>query len=156
MTLAGRTIGTAEGESLPARVYQDAGFFDAERQKLFAKSWHLICHVNDIRNAGDYHALDILGEKFLALRGADGVVRSFHNVCRHRGSQICKTETGSAHRLVCPYHRWTYELDGSLVLDTRREFGVDKEGLSLRQTLWKARISPERSRTTMIDSVPTR
>jgi nitrite reductase/ring-hydroxylating ferredoxin subunit len=54
-------------------------------------------------------------------RGArpDGEIRAFHNVCRHRGSRICKTEHGNAHRLVCPYHRWTYELDGSLVLDTR-------------------------------------
>ncbi len=58
--------------------------------------------------------------------------RAFHNVCRHRGSRICKTEQGSSHRLVCPYHRWTYELDGALVLDTSKEFGVAKSELSLR------------------------
>ena len=60
------------------------------------------------------------------MRDRAGEIRAFHNVCRHRGSRICKTEQGNAHRLVCPYHRWTYELDGALVLDTSKEFGVDE------------------------------
>ena len=115
MTLAERTIGGDAGQSLPARLYRDAEFFEAERLKLFAKSWHLVCHVNDIPRAGDYHTLDILGEKFLALRGADGVVRSFHNVCRHRGSRLADGASGNCgHRLVCPYHAWSYALDGAL------------------------------------------
>ena len=102
-------------QSLPAWIYCDAGFFEAERRHLFSRTWHLICHVNDVPNAGDYHTLDILGERFLALRGADGIVRSFHNVCRHRASRLADGNHGNCgHRLVCPYHAWSYGLDGSL------------------------------------------
>ena len=98
--------------SLPAWLYTDAGF-ESERRHLFARTPHLICHVNDIPDPGDYQTLDILGEKFFALRGADGQVRSFHNVCRHRASRLADGTHGNCgHRLVCPYHAWSYTLDG--------------------------------------------
>src|ERR1700740_497668 len=101
--------------SLPAWLYTDQGFFESERLHLFSRTPHLVCHVNDIPNPGDYQTLDILGEKFFALRGADGVVRSFHNVCRHRASRLAAGESGNCgHRLVCPYHAWSYALDGAL------------------------------------------
>jgi phenylpropionate dioxygenase-like ring-hydroxylating dioxygenase large terminal subunit len=101
--------------SLPAWLYTDPGFFESERRHLFSRTPHLVCHVNDIPNAGDYQTLDILGEKFFSLRGADGEVRSFHNVCRHRASRLAEGESGNCgHRLVCPYHAWSYALDGSL------------------------------------------
>src|ERR1044072_317045 len=74
--------------SLPAWLYTEPAFFEAEKLLLFARTWHLVCHANDVPKAGDYHTLDILGEKFLVLRGADGVVRAFHNVCRHRASRL--------------------------------------------------------------------
>ena len=102
-------------QSLPARLYTAPHFFEAERRHLFARSWHLVCHLNDIPRPGDYHTLDILGERFVSLRGADGDVRSFHNVCRHRASRIADGDSGNCgHRLVCPYHAWSYGLDGSL------------------------------------------
>jgi phenylpropionate dioxygenase-like ring-hydroxylating dioxygenase large terminal subunit len=102
-------------QSLPAFLYTDPDFFEAERRHLFARTWHVICHLNDLPNAGDYHTLDILGEKFLTLRGADGAVRSFHNVCRHRASRLADGNSGNCgHRLVCPYHAWSYDLDGKL------------------------------------------
>jgi len=101
--------------SLPAWLYTDAGFFESERRHLFSRTPHLVCHVNDIPHPGDYQTLDILGEKFFALRGADGAVRSFHNVCRHRASRLAAGTHGNCgHRLVCPYHAWSYALDGSL------------------------------------------
>src|SRR5512140_1982473 len=78
----------AEQMSLPAGLYTDPGFIDVERTHIFARSWHLVCHLNDIPNPGDYHTLDILGERFVSLRANDGVVRSFHNVCRHRASRV--------------------------------------------------------------------
>jgi phenylpropionate dioxygenase-like ring-hydroxylating dioxygenase large terminal subunit len=102
-------------QSLPAWLYTDRGFFEAERRHLFAKTWHVVCHVNDVPGAGDYLTLDILGEKFLSLRGSDGVVRSFHNVCRHRASRLADGDSGNCgHRLVCPYHAWSYDLEGRL------------------------------------------
>jgi phenylpropionate dioxygenase-like ring-hydroxylating dioxygenase large terminal subunit len=101
--------------SLPAWLYTDSRFFEAERDHLFARAPHLVCHVNDIPEPGDYHTLDILGEKFFSVRGADHVVRSFHNVCRHRASRLAGGESGNCgHRLVCPYHAWSYTLDGAL------------------------------------------
>jgi len=152
VTLAGRTFGRDDGESLPARLYRDVDFFEAERLKLFAKSWHLICHVNDIPKAGDYHTLDILGEKFLALRGAEGVVRSFHNVCRHRGSRLADGASGNCgHSLVCPYHAWSYALDGSLKAvppwQGLEDLNLAQHGLvALNQEIWKGFVFVRRER----------
>ncbi|MEJ0041587.1 MAG: aromatic ring-hydroxylating dioxygenase subunit alpha [Rhizomicrobium sp.] len=129
--------------SLPAWLYTDRGFFEAERRHLFARSWHLICHASDVPRAGDYHTLDILGERFVALRGADGVVRSFHNVCRHRASRLADGASGNCgHRLVCPYHAWSYDLDGRLKsvppwqgLD---DLDLSRHGLAaLEQEIWR-------------------
>ena len=64
--------------------------------------------------AGDYHTLDYLGESVVVIRGHDGVLRAFTNVCRHRGSRILDGASGCARTIVCPYHAWTYNLDGSL------------------------------------------
>lgn len=101
--------------SLPAWLYTDPGFFEAERRYLFRGAPHLVCHVNDIPNPGDYQTLDILGEKYFSIRGAEGEVRSFHNVCRHRASRLAQGAQGNCgHRLVCPYHAWSYALDGTL------------------------------------------
>ena len=91
---------------------------------------------------GDFFTYKVGSESIIVVRDRAGEIRAFHNVCRHRGSRICKTEQGNAHRLVCPYHRWTYELDGSLVLDTSREFGVDRAELSLRPVAHRERGRP--------------
>jgi carnitine monooxygenase subunit len=102
-------------QSLPGWLYHDRDFFEAERKHLFARTWHVVCHTSDVPNPGDYITLDILGEKFVTVRGQDGVVRSFHNVCRHRASRLADGESGNCgHRLVCPYHAWSYGLDGAL------------------------------------------
>ena len=106
--------------------------FEADLARIFHRHWLFAGYSFQVARPGDFFTYRVGTESIIVVRDRAGEIRAFHNVCRHRGSQICKTETGSAHRLVCPYHRWTYELDGSLVLDTRREFGVDKEGLSLR------------------------
>lgn len=134
------------GHSLPARLYTDAGFFEAERRHLFARGWHLVCHLNDIPDRGDYHTLDILGERFVTLRGSDSVARSFHNVCRHRASRIADGDSGNCgHRLVCPYHAWSYSLDGSLKSvppwQGFEELDKTRHGLvPLEQEIWRGFI----------------
>ena len=100
-------------QSLPAWLYTDPRFFELEREKVFAQAWHIVGHINDIPSTGDYLTLDILGERVVTVRGEDGNIRSFHNVCRHRAGKIASEARGSCgHRLVCPYHAWSYKLDG--------------------------------------------
>ncbi|WP_128893200.1 aromatic ring-hydroxylating dioxygenase subunit alpha [Erythrobacter sp. HKB08] len=103
-----------DGWSLPAWTYSDEEFFSVEKERIFAPSWQVVCHVSDIPNAGDWHTLDYIGESVIVVRARDGALNAFTNVCRHRGSRIVDGASGCAKKLVCPYHAWTYELDGRL------------------------------------------
>ncbi|WP_232493385.1 aromatic ring-hydroxylating oxygenase subunit alpha [Novosphingobium kaempferiae] len=103
-----------EGWSLPAWTYSDAEFFEVERERIFAPSWQVVCHESDVPKPGDWHTLDYIGESVVVIRDADGTLRAFTNVCRHRGSRIVDGSSGCARKLVCPYHAWTYDLDGRL------------------------------------------
>lgn len=102
------------GWSLPAWTYADAEFFGAEVERIFRPSWQVVCHESDIPFPGDFHTLDYVGESVIVMRGGDGTVRAFTNVCRHRGARIVDEASGCAKKLVCPYHGWTYEQDGQL------------------------------------------
>jgi phenylpropionate dioxygenase-like ring-hydroxylating dioxygenase large terminal subunit len=101
--------------SLPGRVYHDPEFFAVEMERVIRPAWQIVCHQNDIPHVGDWRSLDLLGEGLFAIRGADGVIRAFANVCRHRGSRLLDGEGGCARRLTCPYHAWTYAADGRLI-----------------------------------------
>jgi phenylpropionate dioxygenase-like ring-hydroxylating dioxygenase large terminal subunit len=105
-----------ENHSLPAWIYHDPQFLVREREQIFRQSWQLVCHQSDIPNPGDYQTLDLLGESLMTIRGTDGVIRSFHNVCRHRAARLLDGPSGHcAARIACPYHQWTYGLDGRLI-----------------------------------------
>ena len=103
-----------EGWSLPAWVYRDPEFFRVEMDRVMRPSWQVVCHVSDIADAGSWHTLEFLGESIIVVRGKDNLVRAFTNVCRHRGSRIVDGSSGCKKKLVCPYHAWTYNLDGTL------------------------------------------
>lgn len=131
-----------EGWSLPAWTYHDAEFFELEKERAFRASWQVVCHLNDIPNKGDWHKLDYIGESVIVVRGADDQVRAFTNVCRHRGSQLVDGDQGCARKLICPYHAWTYELDGRLtgVPDSASYSDLDKSqhGLaSIAMEIWR-------------------
>jgi len=117
-----------DGWTLPAWTYSDPEFFEQEKERVFAPSWQVVCHVSDVPAVGDWHGLDYLGESVIVVRGTDDVVRAFTNVCRHRGSRLVDGARGCAKKLVCPYHAWTYELDGRLtgVPDSASYPGMDK------------------------------
>ena len=118
-----REVDPQEGWSLPAWVYSDPDYFAAEMARVIRPSWQVVCHVSDVPAAGDWHTLDYAGESVLVVRGDDGVVRAFTNVCRHRGSRLVDGASGCARKLVCPYHAWTYGLDGRLTgVPGRREY----------------------------------
>ncbi|HUL46092.1 MAG TPA: aromatic ring-hydroxylating dioxygenase subunit alpha [Steroidobacteraceae bacterium] len=114
--------------SLPAWIYRDAEFFEREKQAVFRSAWHLVCHVSDIPRPGDFQTLEFLGESLVVLRAEEGAVRAFHNVCRHRGARLLDGPRGHCgRRITCPYHAWTYALDGRLIgLPQRDSFsGLD-------------------------------
>ena len=102
------------GWSLPAWTYSDPDFFAAEVERILRPSWQIVCHASDIPRPGDYHLIEFLGESVLLWRGNDGIVRAFANVCRHRGARMLDGSSGCARKLTCPYHGWTYEMDGRL------------------------------------------
>lgn len=102
--------------SLPAWTYRDAEFFEREKQAIFRNAWHLVCHSSDIPRAGDFQTFEFLGESVVVLRAGEGAVRAFHNVCRHRGARLLDGPSGHCGaRITCPYHAWTYALDGRLI-----------------------------------------
>ena len=103
-----------EDFGLPAWIYRDPEFLALERERVFRPAWQPVCHVSDIPNAGDFHTFEFLGELLFVVRGGDGAVRGFHNVCRHRGARLLDGASGSCRRIVCPYHAWAYDLDGRL------------------------------------------
>jgi phenylpropionate dioxygenase-like ring-hydroxylating dioxygenase large terminal subunit len=112
----------AEGLSLPAWIYHDPEFFALEQRLIFRSAWQLVCHINDIPAAGDFHSFEFLGESAIVVRADNGEVRAFHNVCRHRAARILDGPKGNCgRRITCPYHAWTYALDGRLVGVPNRE-----------------------------------
>jgi carnitine monooxygenase subunit len=101
--------------SLPSWAYTDPEFLAVERERVFRPSWQVICHVSEIPKAGDYQVFDFVGEMLFAIRGNDGVVRAFHNVCRHRAARLLDGPRGHcARRIICPYHAWSYDFTGKL------------------------------------------
>ena len=105
-----------EDQSLPAWIYRDAEFFAREKEVVFRNSWQPVCHLSDIPRRGDFHTFEFLGESAVVIRGEHGGVRAFHNVCRHRAARLLDGPSGHcAGRITCPYHAWSYALDGRLV-----------------------------------------
>ena len=100
---------------LPAWTYHSTAMFELERDHLFLNHWQVACHVSDIPAPGDWRSFDLLGERALVVRDKDGGVNAFHNLCRHRGARLVDGATGQCKgALVCPFHGWVYNLDGSL------------------------------------------
>ena len=137
--LSAQTPANLDGFSLPGWIYRDADFLEAEKERIFAASWQVVCHLNDIPNPGDYHTLDFLGEPLVAVRGQDQKVRAFFNVCRHRAARLLDGGAGHcAGRIVCPYHAWTYDLGGRLTAISHRkefaDFTLDHYGLKPVET----------------------
>ena len=99
--------------SLGARYYTDPAIYAREQRGLFARAWQFACHVCAVAEPGDYLSIEIAGQSLFCVRGADQQVRCFYNVCQHRAHELV-SGGGHCKLLVCPYHAWTYELDGRL------------------------------------------
>ncbi|WP_300534413.1 aromatic ring-hydroxylating dioxygenase subunit alpha [uncultured Mameliella sp.] len=103
------------GFSLERPFYTDAGIFDAELTSIFYREWLFALPACQLEKTGSYMRLTVGAYDVIVVKGADGAIRAFHNSCRHRGSILCEASQGQVAKLVCPYHQWTYELDGSLI-----------------------------------------
>ncbi|WP_157216007.1 aromatic ring-hydroxylating oxygenase subunit alpha [Flavisphingomonas formosensis] len=134
-----------EDWSLPGWLYNNDEYHALEMERVIRPSWQIMCHVSDIQAAGDYQLLDYIGESVIAIRGEDGAVRAFTNVCRHRAMRLVEGPTGCAKKLVCPYHAWAYELDGRLTgVPARRDYptlDMAKNGLApVEVEIWRGFI----------------
>jgi phenylpropionate dioxygenase-like ring-hydroxylating dioxygenase large terminal subunit len=102
-------------KGLPGWTYHSKAMLDLEREKVFLTHWQVVGHDSDIPNAGDWVGFDLLGERAVVMRGKDGVARAFHNLCRHRGARVVDGREGTCKgAIVCPFHGWVYNLDGTL------------------------------------------
>ncbi|MGI9461804.1 MAG: aromatic ring-hydroxylating oxygenase subunit alpha [Alphaproteobacteria bacterium] len=101
---------------LPGWAYHNDNLTQLEIKKVFRTHWQIICHVSNIPKPGDFITDNLLGDRILILHGNDNKIRAFYNICCHRGSQVVEKEKGNCgHVLTCPFHGWTYHLDGSLM-----------------------------------------
>ena len=117
-----------DGFSLPGWLYTDADHYAVEMARVIRPSWQIVCHVSDIADPGDFHTIDYAGESVIVMRDADQAIRAFTNVCRHRAMRLLEGSSGCTRKIVCPYHAWTYEIDGRL---TGVPMKADYPGLDL-------------------------
>jgi phenylpropionate dioxygenase-like ring-hydroxylating dioxygenase large terminal subunit len=119
--------------SLPGWLYHDPEFFEAEKKAFLRAAPQVVCHESEIREPGEWRSLEYLGESVIVIRGDDGEIRAFSNVCRHRGSRIVDGHGGCAKVLTCPYHAWSYSREGQLVgVPHRNEYpGLQTDKLGL-------------------------
>lgn len=103
-----------ETHYLDNRIFTDESIFAAEQERIFAKVWQFVCHESELASTGDFRALAIAMKPIVVVRGDDGTLRGFYNVCRHRAAEIVREEAGNRSEFQCFYHHWTYALDGAL------------------------------------------
>ena len=120
--------------TLPAQFFTDPLIFESEREKIFFRSWLFVGHITDIPKAGDYFTTTVFNQSIIVIRGDDNEIRAFYNVCRHRGHELLG-DKGHISRIRCPYHAWTYALDGKLVgvrnADCVKDFSKDNYPLNM-------------------------
>ncbi|MBS0378151.1 MAG: aromatic ring-hydroxylating dioxygenase subunit alpha [Proteobacteria bacterium] len=128
--------------TLPSTWYRSAEIFALEKERIFCREWVCVGRAEELAAPGDHRVVDLCGESLLVLRNRQGALKAFYNVCRHRGSRLCRAaEAGSAAlpgglkagRITCPYHQWTYDLDGNLIAAPHltTEPGFDRSQFSL-------------------------
>ena len=118
--------------SLEGRYYTDPAIYARERAGLLARSWQFAGHVSQLAEIGDYFTLEVAEQQLFCVKTQDGTIRTFYNVCQHRAHELVSGQ-GNKKQLTCPYHAWTYELDGKLraAPNTRVVPGFRKQDICL-------------------------
>ena len=122
-TAADRLVHRRPAHSLERDFYVSPEIFQQDLHQIFYKEWLFAIPAAQLRKTGEYARIKIGAYDVILVKGNDGEIRAFHNTCRHRGSILCKASHGKVAKLVCPYHTWTYDLDGSLLW--ARDMGPD-------------------------------
>jgi Rieske 2Fe-2S family protein len=126
-------MATETRKTLPGRDYWSPEVFELDRERIFFREWCYVGRDEDLAEPGDFLTVDLLGESIMVVRGKDGGLRGFYNVCRHRGSRICDDETGHMRGAIkCPYHAWSYSFEGKLIgtpMVGKDEIDRDSHGL---------------------------
>lgn len=123
----------AEMNALDRAFYTDADIYERDITEIYLKSWLYAGHVSEIPSVGDYFLFDFASESVIIMRSSENEINALLNVCRHRGSRVCLENRGCAKKLVCRYHAWVYELDGSLRAAAHMDEGFDKSGIGLKK-----------------------
>jgi choline monooxygenase len=108
------TLPLEQASTIPASWYTDKRVFALEQDTVFSRSWHFAARVDQLTNSGDYVTTEIAGEPVVIVRGSDDQIRGFFNACRHHAAAVMTEPAGNAPQMRCPYHGWTYSLEGEL------------------------------------------
>jgi phenylpropionate dioxygenase-like ring-hydroxylating dioxygenase large terminal subunit len=100
--------------ALAREFYTSPEWFQRDIERVFRRRWLFVCHVSEVLTPGDYVTFEIGDDSIIVARDKGGAVNAFHNVCRHRGTRLCQPGRGNTKAFVCPFHAWTYNLDGTL------------------------------------------
>ncbi len=123
----------APAAGLGREFYHDAAIYDLDLQLIFYREWLFAAHEAELHGTGSYVTLQVGAYPVVLVRAASGAIRAFVNSCRHRGSRVCAAARGRAAKLVCPYHQWTYDLDGRLFAARQMGAGFDRTPFALRR-----------------------
>jgi Rieske 2Fe-2S family protein len=121
------------GWSLPHEFFSDEEIYRRDLERVWREGWLFAGHSCEIPKIGDYFTLQVDADSVIVIRADSGHIHAIHNVCRHRGSMICDESAGHVSRLVCPYHQWTYGLDGSLLACRGMQEDLDKSQFGLKR-----------------------
>jgi glycine betaine catabolism A len=121
------------GYTLPQELYTRADIYDFDMAAIYGQSWLMVGMECELPKTGSFISMMVGKWPIIITRDRAGIIRAFHNSCRHRGSMICALGSGTAPKLVCPYHRWTYDLDGSLFAAGRMQDDFEKNDHGLKQ-----------------------
>jgi Rieske 2Fe-2S family protein len=121
--------------TLPQKYFISPEIFEAEQEKIFSRHWVLVGHQSQIPEAGDFFVPEVSGESLIVARDKNGEIGGFYNVCRHRGTRLCEERGGHSAAIQCPYHAWTYGLDGRLIGSPHMDEvpGFDRSDYSLHR-----------------------
>ncbi|HLT91927.1 MAG TPA: aromatic ring-hydroxylating dioxygenase subunit alpha [Woeseiaceae bacterium] len=119
------------GMPLEQRFYTDPDIYRLELERIITRNWIMAGHVSQIPNPGDFFVFELANESAIVVRGSEGKVKAFANVCRHRGSLVCLEQSGSTRKFECPYHGWMYDIDGNLTAARAMPKDFDKKSHGL-------------------------